>query len=337
MAGAAVLKVDIVADSSKAQKAFKDTDDSASSITGTMAKVGAAIGGAFAVKQVLDFASSTISAASDLNENLSKTTAVFGDWAIDIEQFAEGAAKAVGLSKSAALAATSDFGNMFTQMGLGKGDAMDLSTGMVTLAADFASFHNADITDVLAAQQAAFRGEYDSLQRFVPMINAAAVEQKALAMTGKATTKELTAQEKALATNALMLEGAGAAAGDFAKTSDGLANKTRIQAAEWDNMKTTIGTQLLPIQMALTSFMADKLIPAIVSLTSFLTENKDILLAVGIAIAAALVPRSSPGWPPSSPSPSPPSPPPPPSSHWARRSESSPTSLSSIGTPSPTP
>ncbi|MET0767365.1 MAG: hypothetical protein ABWY50_06960 [Aeromicrobium sp.] len=286
----AILRVDIIANAAKARAEMSETESSADRMRGTMLKVGAAIGGAFAVNKVVEFANGAISAASDLNENLSKTTAVFGDWAIDVEQFAEKAAKSVGLSRNAALEATSNFGNMFKQMGLGNGDALDLSTGMVKLAADFASFHNADISDVLAAQQSAFRGEFDALQRFVPMINAATVEQKALEMTGKKTTKELTAQEKALATNAIMFEQAGAAQGDFAKTSDGLANKTRIQQAQWEDMQATIGQKLLPVQLALTTFLSEKLIPVMTSLANWLGDNKEVLLALAIGITAALVP-----------------------------------------------
>ncbi|MBK6858155.1 MAG: hypothetical protein IPG97_16785 [Microthrixaceae bacterium] len=70
---------------------------------------------------------------------------------------------------------------------------------------------------MIEAQTAAFGGEYDALQKFVPTINAAAVEQQALAETGKSSARELTAQEKALATYSLMLAGAGKASGAAAR------------------------------------------------------------------------------------------------------------------------
>ena len=80
---------------------------------------------------------------------------------------------------------------------------------------------------MIEAQTAAFRGEYDSLQRFIPTINAANVEQKAMEQTGKENAEQLTASEKAAATYTLMLEGMGAAQGDFARTSDSAANRQR--------------------------------------------------------------------------------------------------------------
>ena len=42
---------------------------------------------------------------------------------------------------------------------------------------------------------AAYRGEYDAVQRFVPVINGAKVEEEALKETHKKTTKELTDAE----------------------------------------------------------------------------------------------------------------------------------------------
>lgn len=218
-----------------------------------------------------------IGAASDMAETQSKSNTIFGESAGVINQWAAGSARDFGLSKQAALDNAASFGNMFTQLGIGVPVAADMSQQMVELAADFASFHNADITEVLAAQQAAFRGEYDAVQRFVPTINAANVEQKALAMTGKTLTSELTAQEKALATQALMMEGAGAAAGDFDRTSTGLANSTRTMSAMWADAQVKLGEVLLPAMTAVALFIVGTLIPGIESL---ITRARPVFEAV---------------------------------------------------------
>ncbi len=191
--------------------------------------------------------------ASDTAESMSKVDTVFGDSSSAIHDFAKNADKNFGLSERAALDASGTFGNMFTQLGLGTDVASSMSQGMVGLAADLASFHNADITEVIDAQSAAFRGEYDSLQKYVPTINAASVEQKALELTGKKTSDELTAQDKILATNALMHEGAGAATGDFARTQESSANQQRIAAAEAENLQANLGQKLLPVTEAVTA------------------------------------------------------------------------------------
>lgn len=245
----------------------KDVDRQTSGAMGSIKSfaktAAAAFAGAFAVSKGIDFLKGTISAASDLNETVSKTRTIFGPASAGLEKWASTAAKSFGQSRQQALDAASTFGNLFVQLGVGSDEAAKMSTQMVELASDFASFHNADPTQVIEAQTAAFRGEYDALQRFVPTINAATVEQEALRMTGKATTKELTAQEKALAVQALMMKGAGDATGDFARTSDSLANKQRIASAQWSDMTARIGQQLLPVMTALTGFVSTSVIPAI--------------------------------------------------------------------------
>lgn len=244
----------------QASKTIGDVNEKAGGLGKTLGEVTKIAGGVVLGQAIINGPSvigSFVSAASDMNETLSKSNTVFGEQGKAIEKWASGAARDFGQSKEQALAAAGSFGNMFTQLGIGAPVAADMSMKMVELASDFASFHNADITEVLTAQQAAFRGEYDALQKFVPTINAATVEQKALEMTGKATTKELTAQEKALAVQAIMMENAGAAAGDFDRTASGLANQQRILSAEWENAKVKLGEVLLPILQKVLAVVLD--------------------------------------------------------------------------------
>lgn len=195
--------------------------------------------------------------ASNLNEALSKSNIVFRENGAEIERWASGAARSFGQSKEQALSAAGSFGNMFDQLGIGSQQATQMSKGITELASDFASFHNADITEVLSSQSAAFRGEYDALQKFLPLINAANVEQKAMAQTGKDNAKELTAQEKALAVYALMLEGAGEAQGDFQRTASGAANQARILDAVNKDSAANMGSKLLPIQKAVNAALLE--------------------------------------------------------------------------------
>lgn len=201
--------------------------------------VGSLAAGVAVAKELVD-------AASNVTEAQNKVNEVFDSSAGKVREWAQEADQSAGLSERAALDAAGSFGNMFAQLGIGRERAGDMSIAISELAADFASFHNADISEVIIAQQAAFRGEYDAVQRFVPTINAAAVEQKALEMGLASTTKEISAQDKALAAYQLMIDDAGDAMGDFDRTSDGLANQQRILAAQWENVTAKLGTALLP-------------------------------------------------------------------------------------------
>jgi hypothetical protein len=285
------VKVLITGDAKSVQKAFGQTADAADKLSDKLHRFG---GGLESVGKkmtlgltapILALGAAATKNASDLAESQSKVQQVFGRSAAAIDSWAQGAAKNMGLSQRAALDAAGGFGNLLTQLGIDGRQAEKMSTSLVGLAADFASFHNADIGEVLDAQSAAFRGEYDSLQRFLPLINAATVEQKALELTGKKSTKELTAQDKALAVNALMFEGAGKAAGDFARTSDGAANKQRILRAEMDNLSASIGTKLLPLRMKLLGFAGD----LIDKFNDLSPKSQDLAIKIA-GIAAALGP-----------------------------------------------
>lgn len=185
--------------------------------------------------------------ASDLNEAVSAADTIFASNAASIQRWSQTSAKSFGVSRQEALTSATTFGNLFTQIGIGADKVDDMSTGIVELASDFASFHNADPVAVQEALAAAFRGEFDALQRFVPTIKAAAVQQRALADTGKDSADALTEGEKAAATYSLIMEGAGDALGDFDRTADGAANTQRTLAAEAKDASAQIGDQLMPI------------------------------------------------------------------------------------------
>ena len=239
MANTADVMVRFLADTAQVETATK-------SMGGTLKGFAKSATSFFGGVAIGAFAKDAIGAASDLNESMNKVNVVFGKSAGAVRKFTEDAAHDFGLSTQAALDAAGAYGNMFVQLGFTTDAAQSMSKGMLTLTADLASFHNADPTEVLAAQQAAFRGEYDAVQKFIPTINAAAVEQRALADTHKASAKELTAADKAAAAYALMIEGAGKATGDWARTADEGANKQRTMNAEMQNAEASIGQALQP-------------------------------------------------------------------------------------------
>ena len=282
MAKDGTVTVRITGDASGLKSALNQSEAHLGSFDGTMKKTGggfasfgnlAKVGYAAAGVAVLAFGQQSIEAASSLSEALSKSNTIFGENGAEIERWATGAAADFGLSKRAALDAAGTFGNMFVQLGVASGEASQMSQSLTELAADFASFHNADIEEVIVAQTAAFRGEYDAMQRFLPLVNAASVEQKALEMTGKKSTAMLTAQDKALAVNALMFEGAGDAAGDFDRTSGGLANQQRTLAANLEDTKAIIGQKLQPAMTKVVSWLNTDGIPMFFRLITVVGEG----------------------------------------------------------------
>jgi hypothetical protein len=203
-------------------------------------------------------------AASDLGETISKVGVLFGDSAKEIEKFAEGAAKSLGQSKQQALDAAANFAIFGKSAGLSGEELVKFSTEFVSLAGDLSSFNNVSQDEAINAIGSALRGEAEPLRRFGVLLDEATLKNAAMQLGIITTTKEaLTPQQKVLAAQKVIFEQTTAAQGDFARTSDGLANKTKILTAELDNTKVIIGEALLPLVLQLATVFQEKIVPLI--------------------------------------------------------------------------
>lgn len=190
--------------------------------------------------------------ASDLNESISKSNAVFGENAAALNAWADDAATAFGQSKRQALEAASTYGNLFQAFGVGREASVEMSKSLVQLAADLASFNNTSVDDALLALRSGLSGETEPLKRFGVALTDARMKEEALRLgLIETTTGVLPAGVKAQAAYALIMKDTALAQGDFARTSGGLANQQRILAAQFQNMKDNIGSGVLPVMINL--------------------------------------------------------------------------------------
>jgi len=203
-------------------------------------------------RAISGFMSSSVTAASDLAETTSKIGVVFGDASIQILEMGDSAATSFGMSKNAALTAAGTYGNLFRSMGIGEQASADMSESLIGLAGDLASFNNLTPEEVLEKLRAGLTGEAEPLKSLGININEVILKEKALELGLYSGKGALDAGAKAQAAYALMLEQTTLAQGDFARTSDGLANQQRIAAANVENLKAKLGTALLPMVTAVT-------------------------------------------------------------------------------------
>lgn len=187
-----------------------------------------------------------ISAGSDLNETISKTTVVFGDSFGEIDKWAKGSAKSFGLSRQEAFDTVSTFGAMATAAGLGGDAVVDFGTDLVKASADLGSFWNFDPSQVAEDIRSGLSGEAEPLRKYNIYLNEAAVKAKALEMGLVGSNGELSDENKVLARKALIMEKLGPAAGDYARTQKGLANGTRTLTAYGKNFQVWLGGKLVP-------------------------------------------------------------------------------------------
>lgn len=248
MALGKTLTVYLAADLSKFNRGMKDAQGTVGGFAGgldrylTPALIGAsAAAGAFAVK----LTGEAISAASDLGETTNKVGVIFGDAAGQITAFADNAVQQLGQTRQTAMDAAATFAQFGKAAGLSGTDLAGFSTQLVQLSADLASFNNASPAETIAAIGAGLRGEAEPLRRFGVLLDDATLKSRAMSMGIYEGTGTLNQQQKVLAAQAEILAQTTDAQGDFARTSDGLANTQRILTAAVEDAKAEIGTGLV--------------------------------------------------------------------------------------------
>jgi hypothetical protein len=223
-----------------------------------------------------------INAASDFEETKNKVSVVFGDMTQSVMDWSQNSATAMGISRQQALETAGTYGNLFLTLGLGQKPAAEMSTSLVQLASDLASFNNANPEDVLQSLQSGLVGQVEPMRKFGVNLSEAAVSAKAMQMGLADAEGKLTEAAKVQARYALILEQTTTAQGDFARTADGLANSTRTAKAQLSDAAAVLGQQLLPFALQAVQWIS-KLVGQFQALNP--EQQKTILIVAGIAAA----------------------------------------------------
>lgn len=102
--------------------------------------------------------------ASDTEESANKVRESFKEAAKQVEDFAEKTVESYGISKGQALDMAALYGDMGTSMGIPVDKAAEMSTALVGLAGDLASFKNIGLDTAQNALKGIFTGETQSLK-----------------------------------------------------------------------------------------------------------------------------------------------------------------------------
>lgn len=210
-----------------------------------------------AAERVKDFVEGSIDAANDLGESVNAVSKIFHENADQVERWAQENANNIGLSQRAFNQAVVPLGAALKNAGLDLDQTTDKTLALTQRAADMASVFNTDVTDALTSIQAALRGESDPIEKYGVGLSAAAVEQRALADSGKKSAAELTKQELTLARLSILFEQTNDTAGDFKDTINGYANSQRVANAQIEDAKAKLGEGLLPVLAKATQIAGD--------------------------------------------------------------------------------
>ena len=232
------------------------------------------------------FAKSSIGEASKLEESINAVNVSYGEAAKAVLAIGETSAKSLGVARSEFNAAAVRF-SAFAERVVGEGgDVAGFIGDVTTRAADFASVFNIDVSEALQVFQSGLSGEAEPLKRFG--INLLESEVKAYALRAGiiAVGEEMTEQEKVQARYGLLMESTAKTAGDFANTSDSLANKQRILQATFTDLQGRVGNAFLPVMGQLVTLLADFLLPKLEAFGAYLQspEGKQAVDDFGNAI-----------------------------------------------------
>lgn len=210
-----------------------------------------------------DFITESVSIASDVSESVNAVKVSYGDAADEVLKLGDNSAKAFGLSKGDLNAYATQFSAFVKTLAGEGGDVAGTFEELVGRGTDFASVFNTDVSDALGLFQSGLAGETEPLRKYGIDLSAAAVEAYALANGIGDGTGELTEAEKVQARYGKLLQDTALVQGDFANTSDELANKNRVNAATWEDIRAKIGDGFLPIAEQLAGVIGDELLPVI--------------------------------------------------------------------------
>ena len=229
----------------RSTKSFREKIDSLQPTFQKMTAYGAAALGA-----VTYGANRAITSASNLEESINAVNVVFGESSNSILDFGRNAATSVGLSNSAFNQLATNTGTVLSNTGKSMGEVATMTTDLAVRAADLASVYNTDVDSAMNAIRSALIGQSEPLRNLGVVMSEAQTKAFALSTGIIEVDREMTEQEKTLARYNFIMQATTKQAGDFANTSEGLANKERILAAQTEDLAVKMGKVLAPIKEA---------------------------------------------------------------------------------------
>ena len=281
----ASVSINLLADATKAKAGFAEAEKAAGGLDKQFGNIAKTAANAFATQKIINFGKGAVGAASDLAESANAVSVSFGDAADRILKLGENASTAVGLSAKDFNGFAVQFAGFTRQLTSADKDIVDVTDELTVRIADFASVMNLDVPDAATKFQSALAGSTEPMRAFGIDVSAAAVQTYALENGITDNAKAMTEAEKVQARYGLIMEQTAQMSGDFANTSDGLANSQRILAAEMENIKATVGEALVPALQGIMGAVS----PVLEAFTALPEEMQQVIV---LATAGAFGVRS---------------------------------------------
>ena len=236
-------------------------------LTVAAAGIAGAMATAFAVDKIVGWGKDLYDIGNQAELWNKKAGIVFGDQIGVMEDWASGAAGAMGLTKSELLGASAAMGDLLVPMGATREQAATMSRDIMGLSGALSAWSGgtrsaAEVSDILAK---ALLGETDGLKGLGIAISAAEVQERALAVARADGREAVTQMDEALASQQLILEKSTDAQTAWSDGTFAAQQKQAELSAKIDEVKEKLGSALLPAVQAFTAWLVDSAIPALES------------------------------------------------------------------------
>lgn len=223
------------------QGRFNSIGDGFSKMENKLKSIAASIGLAFGVKELVNFGKSAVTAASDLDEAQNVVDTAFENMSWKMEQFAATALETYGISELTAKNMGSTYMAMAKGMGVTTDAASDMAVTLTGRLSDIMSFYNKTQSEVDTIGRALITGETEPLKAIGVVMTQTNLSAYAMAQGLAKSYDEMSSNEQLLVRYKYFLEQTAMAQGDFAKTSEGWANQTRLLSERWNEFVTNFG------------------------------------------------------------------------------------------------
>ena len=266
----ATVAVRIVSDSRDAVRGLDDAGSKFGKLGGIakVAGAGLAIAGAAGVKFGLD----ALQSASDLQQSAGAVQDIFKSSAKQMRTFAADAATAVGLSKNQYNELASVIGSQLKNGGVSMDKLAGKTNDLISTGADLSAMFGGTTKGAVDALSSALKGERDPIERYGVSLKQASIDAEAARLGFKKVGGALSTEATQAATLSLIMKQTKDAHGKFGKESDTLAGKQQRLSAKFENLKSDIGSKLLPVATAFFGFLDDKAIPALTGVWSWVQK-----------------------------------------------------------------
>ncbi len=205
------------------------------------------VGLAFGVKELMEFGKRSIDAASDLAEAQNVVDTAFGAMSWKMEQFSKTALETYGISELTAKNMGSTYMAMAKGMGVATDAASDMAVTLTGRLSDIMSFYNKTQSEVDTIGRALITGETEPLKAIGVVMTQTNLSAYAMAQGFAKTYNEMSSNEQLLVRYKYFLEQTSLAQGDFAKTSEGWANQTRLLSERINEFMTNLGGVIMNV------------------------------------------------------------------------------------------